>query len=150
MSWGAILVNVLSLLFHWSLSIGCRDDMIQTQIEHCSCFATLLHWKGNFNSLIDLSISDCTKLTSLRKRCVPDEKSFIICTYLQDTKGKQVNTCPRIQRPILGEGFVNKENHVRYEILHSSHFLMTSFLFNIHLILFVFIFFWYYIFLLAQ
>ena len=75
--------------------------MIQTQIEHYSCFATLLHSKGNFNSLIDLLIGDCTKSTPLWKRCVPHRKSFIICTYSQDTKGKQVNTCPGIQRPYL-------------------------------------------------
>ena len=144
-----MLVNVLSLLLHWSLSMGCTDDMIQTQIEHCSYFATLLHWKGNLNSLIDLPIGDCIELTSPWKRCVPHGKSFIICTYLQDTKRKQVNTCPRIQRATLGEGFISKENHFKYEIL-PSHFLMTSFLFNIHLKLFKFIFFRYYIFLLAQ
>ena len=75
--------------------------MIQTQIEHYSCFATLLHSKGNFNSLIDLPIGDCTKSTPLWKRCVPHRKYFIICTYSQDTKGKQVNTCLGIQRPYL-------------------------------------------------
>ena len=113
---------------NWTLLLFCNITTLERQLQ--------LTYRPY------LSIGDCTKLMSLWKRCVPDGKSFIICTYLQDTKGKQVNTCPRIQRAILGEGFVNTENHVRYEIL-LSHFLMTSFLFNNHLILFLLILFWY-------
>ena len=143
-------INALSLLFlevsiywmhrwydlnsNWTLFLFCNITALERQLQLTYRPSYWwLHW-------IDITLEEMCST----------QKIFHYIHLLARYQRETGEYLPKNTKVILGEGSINKENHFKYGILIYSHFLMASFLFNIYMKLFMFIFFRYYIFLLSQ